>query len=113
MEWHVYLRAGVAVSYTPDTVHDAVLVYFVCSACGNKYSRTYDRTIEGKQNRWGHYGSSCKIRAGTELNVSYEKVEVIFRDMWTGQYLANSTCRHWADRFYNRVRTIRRHSTIV
>uniref|UniRef100_A0A914HZV3 HMG domain-containing protein n=1 Tax=Globodera rostochiensis TaxID=31243 RepID=A0A914HZV3_GLORO len=103
MEWHVYLMADVAVSYTPDTVHHAVLVYFVCRECGNQYSRTYERTSEGKHNRWGYYGFSCQVRAGTKLNVPYEIVEAIFGEMWTGQYLPNSTCRHWAQRFFNRV----------
>ncbi|KAI3415290.1 hypothetical protein GPALN_004904 [Globodera pallida] len=83
--------------------HHAVLVYFVCGACGNECKCTYEITDVGKGSRWGYYGRSLGICAETKLNVSYEKVEGIFRGMWTKYNLIHASCQHWARDFYNRV----------
>uniref|UniRef100_A0A183C156 Integrase catalytic domain-containing protein n=1 Tax=Globodera pallida TaxID=36090 RepID=A0A183C156_GLOPA len=52
---------------------------------------------------WGYYGRSLGICAETKLNVFYEKVEGIFRGMWTKYNLIHASCQHWARDFYNRV----------
>uniref|UniRef100_A0A914I2B7 Uncharacterized protein n=1 Tax=Globodera rostochiensis TaxID=31243 RepID=A0A914I2B7_GLORO len=93
MKWHAH-PMSVDVALTPGTVHHAVLIYFVCGICGKENRSAYEITSEGKKSRWGYYGFTRKIRVGTKLNVSYEIVEDIFGEMWTAQYLPNSTCRH-------------------
>ncbi|KAI3418371.1 hypothetical protein GPALN_009692 [Globodera pallida] len=68
-----------------ETLHHAVLVYFVCGKCANENRCTYELTHDvGKQSRWGYYGRTYGIIAETKLNVSYEEIEdVVFRGMWS------------------------------
>uniref|UniRef100_A0A914IGP9 Uncharacterized protein n=1 Tax=Globodera rostochiensis TaxID=31243 RepID=A0A914IGP9_GLORO len=86
-----------------DKSHHAVLVYFFCGACRMENRHTYDFSSDGKESRWGYYGRSLGICAETKLNVSYEKVEDIFRVMWTKYSLHGGNCKDWASDFYNRV----------
>uniref|UniRef100_A0A183CLG4 Uncharacterized protein n=1 Tax=Globodera pallida TaxID=36090 RepID=A0A183CLG4_GLOPA len=81
MEWQTHpMSAGN--QGTADTAHHAVLVYFVCAKCGNENRRTYDLFDDGKKCRWGYYRRYYKICRDTKLNVSYERVEDVFRGMW-------------------------------
>ncbi|KAI3413211.1 hypothetical protein GPALN_010711 [Globodera pallida] len=82
--------------------HHAVLVYFDCGACGKENRRTYELTDVGKGSRWGYYGRSLGILAGTELKVSYETVEDVFRGIWTKYNLNRANCQHWTHDFYKR-----------
>uniref|UniRef100_A0A183CLV2 PPPDE domain-containing protein n=1 Tax=Globodera pallida TaxID=36090 RepID=A0A183CLV2_GLOPA len=83
--------------------HHAVLVYFVCGACGKENRCTYEIIDVGKESRWGYYGGSYGIKAETKLNDAYEEVEDVFRGMWTKWALVHANCQHWARDFYNRV----------
>uniref|UniRef100_A0A914HCI0 Uncharacterized protein n=1 Tax=Globodera rostochiensis TaxID=31243 RepID=A0A914HCI0_GLORO len=83
----------------PDTVHHAVLVYFVCGKCGNENRRTYDFFDTGKERGWGYYRRYYKIVATNELDVSYEGVEDVYRRMWTKYKLLDANCEDWARDF--------------
>uniref|UniRef100_A0A183C074 Pentatricopeptide repeat-containing protein n=1 Tax=Globodera pallida TaxID=36090 RepID=A0A183C074_GLOPA len=86
-----------------DKRHHAVLVYFICGACSKVNRCTYDFSNHGKENRWGYYGRSLQLMAVTNLYFSYEKVEDVFRGMWTKYSLHGGNCKDWACDFYNRV----------
>uniref|UniRef100_A0A914HBK6 Uncharacterized protein n=1 Tax=Globodera rostochiensis TaxID=31243 RepID=A0A914HBK6_GLORO len=71
----------------PDTAHHAVLVYFVCGACGMENRCTFDFFSYGKQSRWGYYRSYYKTKASTGLNY----------------HALDASCEDWARNFYQRV----------
>uniref|UniRef100_A0A914HEF6 B30.2/SPRY domain-containing protein n=1 Tax=Globodera rostochiensis TaxID=31243 RepID=A0A914HEF6_GLORO len=71
----------------PDTAHHAVLVYFVCGACGMENRCTFDFFSYGQQSRWGYYRSYYKTKASTGLNY----------------HALDASCEDWARNFYQRV----------
>uniref|UniRef100_A0A914H423 Uncharacterized protein n=1 Tax=Globodera rostochiensis TaxID=31243 RepID=A0A914H423_GLORO len=78
-----------------EPMHHAVLVYFVCGNCGKTHRRTYEISIQGTFRGWGYYRFYYKICcANTNLNVSYEKIEDVFRGMWTKYNLFHANCQH-------------------
>ncbi|KAI3417398.1 hypothetical protein GPALN_013345 [Globodera pallida] len=104
MEWHAH-PMGVFVTDTEDTVHHAVAVFFVCGKCDKENRSTYTITSDGKESRWGYYGRSRRMFAGTTvlINVSYEKVEDIFRIMREKNDLMDDNGQDWARAFFIRV----------
>uniref|UniRef100_A0A914HU41 Uncharacterized protein n=1 Tax=Globodera rostochiensis TaxID=31243 RepID=A0A914HU41_GLORO len=89
-----------------DTEHYAVLVYVVCGKCGKENRRTYELIDDvGKHSRWGYYDGLYyeQTLADTKLNVSYEKVEDIFRGMPEKFDMASACDNNWARDFFDRV----------
>ncbi|KAI3408175.1 hypothetical protein GPALN_012023 [Globodera pallida] len=118
MQWNTHpmesgnkflIDAGNFVAATiEDTVHHAILVYVACGKCGKENRRTYELTDGvSKRSRWGYYGGGLYYKetlADTKLNVSYEKVEDIFRGMWEKKFDMASACdNNWARDFFDRV----------
>uniref|UniRef100_A0A914HD31 B30.2/SPRY domain-containing protein n=1 Tax=Globodera rostochiensis TaxID=31243 RepID=A0A914HD31_GLORO len=89
--------------YTNGEEHHAVLVYFVCGACGKENKCTYELTGSGKGIRWGYYRGTLKILAENKLCILYEKVEDVFRGMRREYHPLHHNCQHWACDFYNSV----------
>uniref|UniRef100_A0A914HAT2 Uncharacterized protein n=1 Tax=Globodera rostochiensis TaxID=31243 RepID=A0A914HAT2_GLORO len=101
MEWHAH-PMGVFVTDTEDTVHHAVAVFFVCGKCDKENRCTYTITSDGQESRWGYYGRSRRMFAGATvlINVSYERVEAVFRNMREKNDLMDANGQDWARAFF-------------
>ncbi|KAI3418353.1 hypothetical protein GPALN_009674 [Globodera pallida] len=111
MEWHAH-PMGVFVTDTEDTVHHAVAVFFVCRKCDKENRCTYTIASDGQESRCGYYGRSRRMFAGTAvlINVSYDRVEAVFRDMREETDLVDDNGQDWARAFFIRVaQNLRRH----
>lgn len=61
-----------------EVTHDAVLVRYICSQCGRRFSVTYDFFVEGKVSECGEYTIKIRNRQVVDFPFSssccYEKV---------------------------------------